>query len=395
MDRILDRPVGAPRLENVARAGDRVTVVVSDKTRLCRTHEFLPPVLARLERAGVRREDITLLFATGTHPPQTEDERQNILGASLYADYRVEEHDCRDESRLVDVGRTLAGTPVRVNRRLAEADLCVATGAIVHHYFAGFGGGAKLFIPGCAAYDTAVANHRLTLRDDGSFHPACTDGVLDGNPVVEDIRDAMRFLPRRYYVGVVLDPQGGLHDAVCGDIIEAHRAGARMVDDLYRVGVSHAVDCCIASAGGHPKDINFIQSHKTLHHASYAVREGGCIIALAACPEGIGNPSFLDWFTGGDEASLRRRVLAGYTMNAHTAVALQEKTSRFGVILVSGLDGAIVRRMGMIPAATLQEAVDIAAGRLRGTPEVLILENGALMVPFRPEKTPPQPSEVQ
>ncbi|MCB2205664.1 nickel-dependent lactate racemase [bacterium] len=377
----LDAPINAPALEDFVRPGERVLILVSDKTRRCRTDLFLPILLERLALSGVKDDDITILFATGTHPAQSEEEQRAILGDEVYRRYTIREHDARDISACVHVGTTAAGTDIHINRLVAEADRVIATGTIVHHYFAGFGGGAKLFVPGVASYETAVANHRRTITAEGSFHPGCADGRIEGNPVITDILDAFRFMPPTWYFAALLDEQGSIADAVCGDLLSAHDEGCRRVEAQYGVPLDSRADLVIVSTGGFPKDINFIQSHKSLHHASYATRKGGHIVFLAECREGIGNEALLPWFDIPAGEQLRNALLERYAMNAHTALAMREKAWRFGIRMLTAMDGLIVRRLGMQPVNSLQQAIDVLKEELPDDADVLILPNGSLVVP--------------
>ncbi len=387
----LSAPIGAPPLHSTVSPTDKLLVLVSDKTRRCRTAEFLPLLLEQIERAGVPDTKVRILFATGTHPPQSDAERREILGDGIFERYEVYEHDARDTENCVCVGTTRFGTEIAVNRLVLWADRVLATGTIVHHYFAGFGGGAKLFVPGIASYETAVTNHRRTLTDDGSFHPQCRDGQIEGNPVIEDIMDAMRFMPPTWYFAALLDEHGKIDDAVCGDLLLAHAEGCRRVGSRYHLPVPSPMDLCIVSTGGYPKDINFIQSHKSLHHAAYVTREGGSIILLAECAEGIGNEQFMEWFAHPDEAAFRNALLTNYAMNAHTALAMREKSERFDIHFVSTLPDATVRQLGMKPAASLEAALASCAPRVSASAEVLVLENGSLVVPrLKTETAPPQ-----
>ncbi len=376
----LAHPISAPPLREVVH-GNRIVILVPDKTRRAATDVVLPLLLNELAAAGIRDDQITIMFATGTHPAQTAEEQQQLLGPEIHRRFRIEEHDARDASACVRLGSTKFGTPVLLNRRVAEADFVIVAGTVVHHYFAGFGGGAKMFLPGVAAYETAVANHRRTITAAGEFHTACRDGNIEGNPVMDDILDAVRFFPPCWYFAAILDDGGEIAEAVCGDLLAAHSAGCAVVHDMFAVRIEHKSSLCIASAGGSPKDINFIQSHKAIHHAHYAVADGGTLICLAECVDGIGNSGFLDWFHYEDEHSFREALLSRYSMNAHTALALRMKVQRMRIIFVSSLDPEIVRLMGMIPAATLSEAVELADGSGTSLTDALVIPNASLIVP--------------
>jgi lactate racemase len=377
----LDHPLDAPRVEHFVAPGDRVLVLVSDKTRLCRTDLVLPLILARVHAAGVPREHVTVLFATGTHARQSEAEQRAILGDAVFDAYRVVEHDARAEDGMVTVGRTRFGTDVRLHPLIGSCDRVIAVGTIVHHYFAGYGGGAKLFMPGIAAASTAACNHRRALTADGRLHPACREGNTRDNPVAMDIADSVRFLPPVWYCAALLDAEGRVTDAVCGDLRSAHDEGCRRIDRSFRVPVAAPADLVITSAGGHPKDVTFIQAHKALHRARTVTRTGGVVVLVAACADGIGNADFLRWFDHENDADLRAAAVQAYSMNAHTAVALREKTRACTVLCVSALPDAAVRRMGMLPAATLSEAVTQVETLLPGFAEALVIPHGSLALP--------------
>jgi nickel-dependent lactate racemase len=378
----LDAPIDAPALESFVAAGDTVAVLVPDKTRLCRASLFLPMLLERMHAAGVMDDDLTIVFACGTHRGQREAEKRAILGDDVYHRYRVIEHDARDEGATVRMGTTRFGTDVRINRSVARASKVLSTGTIVHHYFAGYGGGPKMLLPGVAAYSSAVQNHRRCLTPGGSFHPACRDGNLAGNPVAEDLQDATRFYPPVYAFTALLDAGGRIAHALCGEPAETHRRGCALVDAMYRMPVAAAADCVLVSAGGAPKDVNFIQAHKALHRAQYIAKPGAPIICVAECADGIGNDRFLEWFDAADDNALREALATGYTMNAHTAVALRDKTRRHPIYFVSALPDDVVTRMGMLPSPTLAAAVAAVAGRLPARADVHVIDNGSLTVPY-------------
>ncbi len=189
-------------------------------------------------------------------------------------------------------------------------------------------------------------------------------------------------MPRHWYFAALLDDSGHIADGVCGDMGSAHLEGCRRVDARFRRPINALSDLSIVSAGGYPKDINFIQSHKALHHASYATRDGGGIICLAECRDGIGNDRFMEWFAYADDAAFREALLSRYAMNAHTALAMQEKARRMRIILVTDIPHDVVEAMGMETAPSLDAAVSMMRGTFPHIASVAIIENGSLTVPF-------------
>lgn len=361
------------------RGKKNVTLIVPDKTRKAALPLVLPGIIRILEEGGYERGELKLLFALGTHHPLTPNEQSDLLSKEIYDRLHPQNHDphALDGLRL---GETKRGTPVVLNRHAALADGIIAIGPVMHHYFAGFGGGPKLIVPGVAGHATITANHRLTLMNDGVFNPHCTEGRLDGNPVYEDIVEAVRFCPPAWLLGYILDDDARFHYAQAGDIIEVHKAIA-MKAAAYEVDVPAPADLVIVSAGGYPRDITFIQTHKALHHACAIVREGGVVVCLAACEEGIGSSTFLPWFRFGSSRELSRELIREYTLNGHTALALRRKTEHATIILVSALPRDHVSAMGMVPACSLEEALRLARKFQPSIASVHVLPRGAMTVP--------------
>lgn len=382
---ILEHPIGSPPLREVVRPGQQVVVVVPDRTRRVRQEVYLPILLDYLNSAGIPDKHITVVFAIGYHRGQTREEMEAVVGSEVSGRVELVNHNCHDRSAMAFLGMTTRGTPVWLNRRVVEADRVILTGGIVPHYFAGFGGGAKALNPGVAARETIAANHLLTLRSEGGtgLHPLCRDGVLEGNPVYEDIVESARMHPPHFLLNLVQDMQGEVVAVFAGDYLKAHRVGCRFVREHFFVPIREKADMVVVSCGGFPKDINFIQSHKSVHHGFYALRPGGTMIVLAECPEGVGSPTFLDWFDCDDLVSLRRKLQERYTINGHTALVTLEKALSARIILVSRLDPGVVERMRMVPAGSLKEALDLV-DRGQGL-STYIIPHGAVTVPYSPE----------
>jgi nickel-dependent lactate racemase len=259
------------------------------------------------------------------------------------------------------VGTTRRGTPIEINRIVADADLRVVIGIVGFHYFAGMGGGRKMIVPGSCTAATVKANHALAIDDDGDIDPKCRSGVLAGNPVHEDMVEGMQMLGRIFMINAVLDGLGEVSDVVAGDAVESHLEAARRAKRLLEVPLDRRCDLAIASAGGHPLDVDLIQTHKSIDHAAASVRDGGALIAVAECPAGIGSDTFLDWFALGDAKAVCRRLKADYQLNGQTALSLLKKLERLRIILVSSLDRRQVESTGMAPAGSVGEAMILAA----------------------------------
>ncbi|HEY6008564.1 MAG TPA: nickel-dependent lactate racemase [Geobacteraceae bacterium] len=364
------------------RPGERVVIVTSDVTRYTGSELYLPLLVERLAAAGIHDRDIEIVVALGIHRRQTEHEHAKILGP-LYGRIRVEDHDCDDPGKLVWLGRTSGGVEVEVNRRVAEADRVILTGTIGFHYFAGFGGGRKAILPGVASRSSCMASHFAVLNPlpgSGKNARAAT-GVLEANPVHAAMTEACAMVEPDFILNTVLSPEKRIIAAFAGDWREAFAVGCRFYGERFSFPLAQRADLVIVSCGGYPKDINFIQAHKSMEYASQALKDGGVMILLAQCRDGYGHATFFNWFRfkelGQFEAELRRH----YEINGQTAYSTLQKAQRFRVILVSGLPREEVASMGMMPARSLEEALSTAAGMLPAGHTTYVIPEGGTVLP--------------
>ncbi len=339
-------------------------------------------LLRRLREIGVTESKTKIVLATGTHAAHTQEQKEKIVGKEIAQRIQIIEHDCHHSEDLVFLGETRFGTPVFINRNVVDADKVLIAGTAVHHYFAGFGGGPKMINPGCAGYETITKNHALTIDpESGWVHPNCRAGLMTNNPVQMDIADSMKFLTTDFLFETVLNDSGEVVAVSAGEPESAHRQACGWVDEFYKVNIQEKADLVIVSAGGYPKDINFIQTHKSLHNAFCAVKEGGVILAFAECREGIGSDTFLGWFDYRDEGQFLENLKREYKVNGTTALALKMKTRSVTIILVSSLPEELVIKLGMIPAATADDAWRVAQARLPQHFKSYIIPNGSLTLP--------------
>ncbi|MBM3325238.1 MAG: nickel-dependent lactate racemase [Calditrichaeota bacterium] len=337
-------PVDFPCFDEYFSGKVRILVVVPDNTRPCPLPDILPLVLNHLARVG--SESITVITANGTHLPMSEAVLRQHVGASTFDSFRVIQHDASSRE-MREVGKTRRGTCVAVNRVLFEADAVLAISPVQHHYFAGMGGGPKLIVPGLASAETAFQNHRLSIAEDGRMHPNCREGILHGNPVAEDIYEAMSFCPPIFFLGLILDAKGRIADALAGDIYPTHETLARKYHGTHTYLVKERRPLVVASAGGIPRDRNFIQAHRGMHRAARVVEKGGTLIFLAECIEGLGSTTLLPWLEAPTSSEIASKLLQNYTLHGHTALALREKTEKARIFLLSNLEPDVVSRLGM------------------------------------------------
>lgn len=380
--RALANPIGSSPLAELVRVGERVAIVTSDITRYTGSDIYLPVLVEELNRCGIPDDDIEIVIALGIHRKQTEVEHRKILGP-LYGRIAVHDHECDDPKELLDLGHTSSGLPVQINRRVMAADRVIVTGTIGLHYFAGFGGGRKSLVPGVASRTTCMATHFAIFNppeQGGRNAKACTAN-LDNNPVHQAILEAAKMIKPDFLLNTVLTTDKQIARVFCGELEQAHLAGCNLARSLYTAPIDHAVDLAVVSCGGHPKDINFIQAHKALDYSVHAVRPGGTVILLAACPDGFGNTTFFDWFDYQDLDLFEKALRSRYEINGQTAWSTLYKARTWRVILVSEFTHAQTAKMGMEKANHLDEALQMAYKQLPENPQVVVIPDGGTILP--------------
>lgn len=378
----IERPVGAPALRKIIPRSGSISVLISDLTRERGTGRMLTGLLGFLEAHGAGPDRVTVVAALGMHRGFRAGELEAHVGGDILGRWKVLEHDARDAASLLDVGTTPAGTPCLFNRAVAVSSLVIAFGTVSFHYFAGYGGGRKLILPGVAGEATIVANHRLSLgKDPGAgLSPGCRSGELDGNPVHEDMLAGARLIgARTFAVNSVGGASGSTVFVNAGELDASHRAACEFVSAHFRIPVDRLYRAVIVSAGGLPRDINLLQSHKALRHASIALEEGELLLGAAACPEGIGSDSYLAAFDGGRHA-VADAVRKNYTLNSQTAISTRELTARFSIYLRSMLKDDLVARFGMCPWKPGYEEylLEGIAGE-----DILVIEDASRFLPVK------------
>ncbi len=346
----LEKPLGTPRLHKIVKPGERVVIVTSDITRPMPSHKVFPGVVEELIKGGVVDGNITVVLGLGIHRPHTEAEREKLVGADIARRIRVKDSNPDD---TVLLGHTKRGTPVRVDRMVAEADRRVLLGNIEYHYFAGYSGGMKAIMPGVSTREAIRNNHGFMLE------AGAEAGRIEGNPVREDIDEALSLCPVDFILNVVLSEEKRIVGAFAGHPIQAHRQGCRMLDRLYKTPIPERADIVVVSAGGFPKDINLYQAQKALDNAKYAVKEGGIIIFHAACSEGYGEPLFEEWMKTKPPRDMLREIRENFRLGAHKAAAIAAVMGKAEIFFVSALPPSEIPP-GMRPFATIQGAVEEA-----------------------------------
>lgn len=371
--RAINHPLGTGRLSELVKPGEKVVIVTSDITRPMPSKVVIPVLLAELSEAGVKDEDISIVFALGSHRKHTDEEKSYLAGEETVKRIRCLDSDPSD---FVSMGTTKGGTPVEVFRHVAEADRRICIGNIEYHYFAGYSGGAKAIMPGVSTRNAIQSNHsRMT-------QPGAFTGNLETNPVRKDLEEAIDYIPIDFIVNVVLNEKKEIIHACAGHFIEAHREGCRFLDGLYRVDIPEKADIVIVSQGGYPKDLNLYQAQKALDNAKHAVKKGGVIILAASCKEGLGERVFEEWITSAEKPEdLIERIQREFRLGGHKAAAIAMVLQDADIFLVSELEPDFVRSIFLNPYGDVQTALDAAKQKLGKDATVLVMPYGGSTLP--------------
>ncbi|HYF84429.1 MAG TPA: nickel-dependent lactate racemase [Clostridia bacterium] len=371
--RALLNPISSKRLKHIVNQGEKIVIITSDITRPMPTKVVLPVLLEELYEAGVKDEDIKVVFALGSHRKHTEEEKKYLVGEKIY-----EKIDCidLDINDCISLGTTSSGTPLSVFKPVVEADRRICLGNIEYHYFAGYSGGAKAIMPGVCTREAIQANHSMMVRDEAKA------GAICGNPVRCDIDEAAKFVKIDFILNVVLDEKKTIIKAVAGHYIDAHREGCRFLDKLYKISIPQKGDIVVVSSGGYPKDINLYQAQKALDNAKYAVKDGGIIILLASCKEGLGEHTFERWMTTSDSTeTMITNIQKKFELGGHKAAAIAMVLKNTRVFLVSDLDEEFVRNIFLEPFKSVDEALIEAFKVLGDDAKVIVMPYGGSTLP--------------
>ncbi len=384
---VIDKPVGCDPLDQLFFREDRILIIVSDITRYTGAEIFLPLLLKRLNMIGICDDQISILFSLGIHRPLTEKERKSIVGHEVAQRVKLFDHNPDDSDQMEYIGETLRGTPISINRKVLKADGLILTGSIAFHYLAGYGGGGKALLPGVSSRETCNAFHKLILASEGyGIRPKSFSGQLEDNPLQEDIMDVVDKLSPNFIINTITNSMDKIFYAVAGDVRIAQKHGCKHLLEHFGIHIREKADLVIASCGGYPKDINFIQAHKSIDHSFQVLREGGVMIALAECAEGFGNATFLNWFHNKNSESFIENLHTRFEINGQTAFSMHMKSKMANIILISSLNDGDVKRMSLIPAANMKKALSISKNLLSENPLTYIIPEGANILPIWKEK---------
>jgi len=378
IEQALEAPIGCPPLAEIARGRRSAAISVCDITRPAPNRQVLPPLLARLEAAGIPRHGITILIATGLHRPATDAEIREICGEETAAHYRVLNHHARELSEHRHMGSTVAGTPVYIDDRFVSADLHLTLGFIEPHLMLGYSGGRKLIAPGLAAQETIKVLHSPRFMRD----PRSAEGSIEDNPLHRELLEIARLARHDFLVDVALargTPRPPIAAVFAGDPVAAHRRGVEFVSRVMLETLDQPVDAVITTAAGYPLDLTFYQAVKGITAASHIVKPGGKILLLAACQEGVGGPEFARMLAEGltDQDFLSEIERAPVTVDQWQLEKLALVTTHAEVLYyVPGLPRQFHSSLWGKSYASAHDAVQALAGTLPPGARVAVIPEG-------------------
>jgi len=372
----LAHPTGTPPLAELARGRKSACVVICDITRPVPNELILRPVLETLESAGIPRERITILVATGLHRPNEGDELVELVGAEIAANYHIENHHGKNLDEHTYLGESPRGVPIWIDSRYVEADLKITTGLIEPHLMAGFSGGRKLICPGIAALETVKVWHGPDFLE----HPNADCGILDGNPVHEENTWIGRHTGCDFIVNTVIDSERRPLFFVAGDMEAAFLEGVEFVRGVVIDTVTEPVDVVVTSSAGYPLDTTFYQAVKGLTGALPIVKQGGTIVLAASLSEGIGSPEFRQLFDENDSLEgFVERILGKdyFVMDQWQLEELAKVRRKAKVKVVSdGLPAETLDRLFVESAPSVEQAVADSLAEYGPDAKVAVIPKG-------------------
>ncbi|QDT64015.1 nickel-dependent lactate racemase [Calycomorphotria hydatis] len=381
VERLLAEPIGSPPLAELAKGKQSACIVICDITRPVPNELLLKPILQSLEEAGVPRDGICILIATGLHRPNEGDELVELVGAEIASNYRCENHFGKRKDEHTYCGESPNGVPIWIDSRYVDAELKITTGLIEPHLMAGYSGGRKLICPGIAALETVKVWHSPKFLE----HPKADYGHLEGNPVHEENTWIGLHVGCDFIVNVTLDEQRRVTSVVAGDMLDAFHAGVRNVEEVVKAEVDGEVDIVVTTSAGYPLDTNFYQSVKGLTGVLSILKKGGTIIIAARLSEGIGSEEFQSVFEENDslDTFMDRITNTDYfVMDQWQVEELAKVCRKVDVVYVSeGLDNETLETLFVRSAGSVEEAIAEAMVKHGNDAKIAVVPKGPYVMP--------------
>lgn len=380
VENALQNPIASPPLKQRIRPSDRLCILFTDITRATPNERILPWLLEHLKDHPC--ENITLLNQLGTHRPNTREELCQMLTPEVVRNYRVVNHDCKNAGSLAQLGQTQDGTPALIHKLAVEADLRIVTGFIEPHFFAGFSGGPKGIMPGVAGLQTIMSNH----GEKNIGHPKAAFGITNGNPLWEELRDiALRAGPS-FLLNVTLNETREITAVFAGHLIHAHQKGCQFVQQSAMQPVPALFDVVLTTNSGYPLDLNLYQGVKGMSAGARILKNGGLLILVCECREGVPAGSSLDKLlqsAGSPEEILAMLATPGFAQPEQWQAQIQALIQRRAEVQVhSSLDRQTLEKIHLKPCPDIAGAVRQRLRQLRNKARIAALPQGPLTIPY-------------
>ncbi len=372
----LEDSIGSAPLSELLqlREINELVIIVNDVTRFTPYNYMLPPLLKIIAEAGIKKEQVTFVIATGVHSAHSAEQNREIFGREIDSSYNFIHHNC--DQNLADLGKLSTGNQLKINKKVAEADFVITTGVILPHYMAGFSGGRKSILPGVAGRDSIENNHAMMVEVIEE-QPA-----LENNPISREMFEAAEMLGVDYILNVVTNSEREIVKVVAGDYRQAWEAGIDISAEMYHLNLAEKADAAVVSSGGFPRDINIYQAQKALDHADHAVKKGGTIIWVAECSEGYGEERFEMWMNEAQNPEDNvDRIKEKFLIGGHKAFAISKVAAEKEIILISSLTKERTENIFASKMENIQEAVDFLKEKHGADYSVYIMPQGSLTVP--------------
>jgi nickel-dependent lactate racemase len=379
----LERPVGCPPLAEAARGRKSACILICDITRPVPNGTFLPTLVDTLRGAGIAREDILILVATGLHRPYEGEELRELIGSDeVLRAVRVENHFARDSDAHVDLGKTSAGVPIRIDRRFVQADLKIATGLVEPHFMAGYSGGRKLVAPGVAGRETILSFHGPRILE----HPRSANCVVEGNPLHEAQIEIVRAIGGILALNVVIDENRRIGFVNFGEIEASHAEAVAFMRKHAEVTLPRRFNTVVTTSAGYPLDSTYYQTVKGMVGVIDILEPGGTIIIASECSGGMGSPEFVEaqrlLCASGPDRFMSILESRGRTHIDEWQTEMLVKALRAGNVKMytTGLDRDCLKDVFVEPVASVAEAV-AASVRAHGDAEIAVVPEGPYVIP--------------
>ncbi len=376
----LSQPISAPPLHQSLKPTDRICVAFTDLTRATPNERIIPWLLEHL--CDHPRDNITLLNQLGTHRPNSDAELRRLLTPAVVDNYRVLNHEPENPEALIQLGTTRDGTPALINRHLVEADFRIITGFIEPHFFAGFSGGPKGIMPGCAGLETVMSNHSAKNIGD----PRAAFGVTQGNPLWEEIREIALRVGPSFLLNVTLNERRQITGVFAGDLLQAHKAGFEFVRQSAMQRVKASFDIVITTNSGYPLDLNLYQGVKGMSAGARIIKSRGTLILACECREGVPAGSPLDQLlrsASSPEEILTLLASPGFARPEQWQAQIQALIQRKAEVLVySSLPEEVIRSCHLTPCSDISAVVAKCLSQYGPDARVAVLPQGPLTIPY-------------